>query len=191
MSGSSSRPSKRQRPDDGGSYHDAIPFFDDLYVVHAREGRLRTVARDTVWTAPAERSPHHTSDPTWTSATSWGEPLDDPELALDPNSDWYDEAVGGEVMQTNGDIPTVASLKKQKRSKVSVSNGFFWSTSLGLRKSISDGHTLSGRTCIDNHIWRKSSVGLGEGTSKGQRIAQTASFVGLRQEFPNTAVWSA
>ena len=79
------------------------------------------MARDTVWTAPAERSPLHASDPTWTAATSW-EPLDDPELALDPNSDWYDEVVGGEVMEMNENIPTVALLKKQKRSKVSVSN---------------------------------------------------------------------
>ena len=149
------------------------------------------MARDTVWTAPAERSPHHASDPTWTSATSWGEPLDDPELALDPNGDWYDEAVGGEVMQTDGDIPTVALLKKQKRSKVSVSNCFSWSTSLGSRNRISDGHTLFGRTCIDNRIWRKSSVGLGEGTSKVQRNARTASLAGLRQEFPNTAAWIA
>jgi len=119
---SSSRPSKRQRPDDGGAYHDTIPFLDDIHVVHAREGRLRRVARDTVWTAPAERSPQHTSDPTWTSATSWGEPLDDPELALDPNGDWYDEVVGGEVMQPNENIPTIAMRKKRKRSKVSISN---------------------------------------------------------------------
>ena len=121
---SSSRPSKRQRPDHGGSYHDTVPFLDDFHIIHAREGCLQRVACDTVWTAPAERSPHHDLDPTWMSASSWGEPIDDPDLALDPSSDWYDEVVSGEVMQTNDHIPTVASLKKQKRSKVSVSMNF-------------------------------------------------------------------
>ena len=117
---SNSRPSKCLRPNNGGAYHDAIPFLDDFHVVHAREGRLRHVARDTVWTAPTERSPQHTFDPTWTSASSWGEPLDDPELALDPNGDWYDEVVGGDVMEPNDNIPK-ALPKKRKRSRVSVS----------------------------------------------------------------------
>ena len=118
---SSSRPSKRRRPDDGGAYHDAIPFLEDFHVVHAREGRLRHVARDRVWTAPTERSPQHASDHTWTTATSW-EPLDDPELALDPNGEWYDEVVSGEVMEAGDDVPLVSLPSKQKRSKVSVSN---------------------------------------------------------------------
>jgi len=119
---SNSRPSKRRRPD-GGAYHDAIPFQDDIHVVHAREGRLRRVGRDMVWTAPAERSPQHTSDPTWTTATSW-EPLDDPEFALDPSGEWYDDVVSGEVMEGNDDIPMAALPKRQKKkkSKVSVSN---------------------------------------------------------------------
>ena len=69
--------------------------------------------------APPERSPHHGSDPTWTAAMSW-EPLDDPELALDPDGEWYDEAVFGDVMQPNDNIPRVALPKKQKKSKVSV-----------------------------------------------------------------------
>ena len=76
------------------------------------------MACDTVWTAPAERSPHYDLDPTWTSASSWREPIDD------PSSDWYDEVVSREVMQTNDHIPTVTSLKKQKRSKVLVSMNF-------------------------------------------------------------------
>ena len=117
---SSSQPSKRQRPDHGGTYHDAIPFLDDFHVVHAREGRLRHVACDTVWMAPTEQSPQRTLDPNWKTATSWGEPLDDPELALDPNGNWYDEVVGGEVMQPNDNIPN-ALPKKRKRSRVSVS----------------------------------------------------------------------
>ena len=119
---SGSRPSKRQRPDDGGPYHETIPFLDDFHTIHAREGRTRRVARDKVWAAPVERSPQHVSDPTWTSATSWGGPLDDPELALDPTGDWYDEAVYREVMEPTDDIRMAPQRRKGKRSKVSVSN---------------------------------------------------------------------
>ena len=129
---SSSCPSKHQRPNDGGVYHDQIPFLNDIHVVHAREGRLWHVAWDTVYTAPPERSPHHASDPTWMAATSW-EPLDDPELALDPDGQWYDQAVFGDVMQPSDDIPWVALPKKQKKSKVSVSILISFSTFIDLQ----------------------------------------------------------
>jgi hypothetical protein len=117
----SSRPSKRQRPDDGGSYHETIPFLDDFHAVHAREGRLNYCAM----TAPPDRSLQHTSDKAWMTATSWEGPPDDPELALDPTGDWYDQMVDGEVME----LPVVA-LPKKKRSKVSVSNSISPLTSL-------------------------------------------------------------
>jgi hypothetical protein len=120
-----SRPSKRQRPNDGGSSHESIPMpsLEDVYIIHAREGRMRRVARETLWTTPTERSPQHqyTSDPTWMAATSWGGPTDDPELALDPTGDWYDETVDREVMNPTEDIQ-MAALPKKKRSKVSVSD---------------------------------------------------------------------
>jgi hypothetical protein len=122
-----SRPSKRQRPNDGGSSHESIPVpsLEDFHTIHAREGRMRRVGRETLWTIPMERSPQHqhTSDPTWTAATSWGGPTDDPELALDPTGDWYNEMVDGEVMNPTEDIH-VAALPKKKRSKVSVSDGY-------------------------------------------------------------------
>ena len=118
---SSAQPSKRQWPDNGGAYHDAIPFLEDFHVVHAQEGRLQHVAHDRVWTAPTECSPQRALDRTWTTATSW-EPLDDPELALDPNGEWYDEVVSREVMEAGDDIPLFSLSSKQKRSKVSVSN---------------------------------------------------------------------
>ena len=121
-----SRPSKRKRPDDGGSSHETIPIpsLQNFHTIHAREGRMRRVARETNWTTPMERSPQyqHTSDPTWMTATCWGGPIDDPELALDPTGDWYDETVDGEVMNPTEDIE-VAALPKKKRSKVSVSDG--------------------------------------------------------------------
>ena len=119
---SGSQPSKRQRPDDGGSYHETIPFLDDFHAVHAREGRLQRVYRDTAWTAPPECSLQQAfKDTTWTTATSWGGPPDDPELALDPTGDWYDETLDREVMEMMDVVPVVA-LPKKKRSKVSVSN---------------------------------------------------------------------
>jgi hypothetical protein len=121
----SSRPSKRQRADDGGSYHETIPFLNDFHAVHAREGRLNYCAR----TAPPDRSLQHASDKAWMTATSWEGPPDDPELALDPNGDWYDQMVDGEVMELTDANPFVA-LPKKKRSKVSVSNSISPLTSL-------------------------------------------------------------
>lgn len=123
----SSRPSKRQWPDDGGSYHETIPFLDDFHAVHAREGRLFRVSLNMARTAPPERSLQHASDKAWMTATSWGGPPDDPELALDPTGDWYNEMVEGEVMELTD--PVVA-LPKKKRSKVSVSNSISPLTSL-------------------------------------------------------------
>lgn len=111
----SSRPSKRQRPDDGGSYHETVPFLDDFHAVHAREGRLFRQGP-----APPERSLLHASDKAWMTATSWGGPPDDPELALDLTGDWYNEMVDREVMEPTDDNPV--ALPKKKRSKVSVSD---------------------------------------------------------------------
>jgi hypothetical protein len=187
---SKSRPSKRPRPDDGGAFHDTIPFLDDIHVVHAREGRLRRVARETVWTASTERSSHHASDPTWTTATSW-EPLDDPELALDPDGQWYDEAVFGDVMQPNEDMPRVALPKKQKKSKVAVSTFMAFFIYIDLRYDISDAHMLFGRKFTDNPIWRRLFVSQAEEIFRVQRNVRTASCVMPNQVSLNTAVWNA
>jgi hypothetical protein len=131
MANLNSRSSKRQRPDVGGSYHEPIPFLDDFHAVHAREGRLLRVGptRNMARTAPSERSLQHASDKAWMTATSWGGPSDDPELALDPTGDWYNEMVDGEVMELTNVNPVVA-LPKKKRSKVSVSNSISPLTSL-------------------------------------------------------------
>ena len=120
----SQRSSKRQRPDDGGAFHDAIPFHDDFHTVHAREGRLRRTGLDAVWTAATERSPQHTSDTTWTTATSW-EPADDPELALDPDGQFYDEVVSGEVMLPESDVAEIATTTKRKKTKRAVGDLIF------------------------------------------------------------------
>lgn len=123
------RPSKRQRV--GGSYHDPVPFTTDFSTVHAREGRLRRIGNELL-TTPAERSPQHEVDSTWNSAASWL-PVDDPQFALDPTGEWYDEVVDSDVMQDHiaMDGPAFATRPKARvRSKVSVSEHFFRSDSI-------------------------------------------------------------
>ena len=114
------RPPKRQRV--GGAYHDPVPFLDDFSLVHAREGKLIRIGNELL-TAPAERSPQHEADNhTWNSASSWL-PVDDPQFALDPDGEWYDEAVYGGVMEDNSPsdgLPTATQPKRRPRSKVSV-----------------------------------------------------------------------
>jgi hypothetical protein len=63
----------------------------------------------------------------WRTTTSWA-PLDDPGFGLDPDGDWYDEALDAHVMQD--DPPPAIGLaesKKKVRSKVSVSRLSFLS----------------------------------------------------------------
>jgi hypothetical protein len=111
------RPPKRQRV--GGAYHDPVPFTDNFSLIHAREGKLLRVGNELL-TAPAERSQH--DDQTWNSASSWL-PADDPQFALDPDGEWYDEVVDAGVMEDNFPLNGPASTtqrKKRVRSKVSV-----------------------------------------------------------------------
>ena len=76
-------------------------------------------------TALAERLTQK-SDEQWKTVASWL-PLDDHELALDPDGAWYDEVVEGEVMVAENTPPSASS--KKARSTVSVSDrvsfGFF------------------------------------------------------------------
>ena len=105
------RPSKRARF--GGAFHDPVPLPDDYSILHAREGRLRRVGNG-VLPALTERTTHHEHDTAWSSARSWI-PFDDPEFALDPNGDSYDEVLNRDVMEE----PQQAS-KKRVRTVVSV-----------------------------------------------------------------------
>jgi hypothetical protein len=114
-----SRPPKRQRV--GGAYHDPVPFVDDFSLFHSREGRLLRAGNE-VFTASDERAPQD-ADRTWNAASSWL-PIDDPQFALDPDGEWYDEAMDGEVTEDHipADEPASSSLpKKRVRSKLSVS----------------------------------------------------------------------
>ena len=57
------QPTKRQRPDPGTSYHDAVPLLDDDFnTVHSHEGQLKRVGGG-IRTAALPRDPHH--------GTSW------------------------------------------------------------------------------------------------------------------------
>ena len=108
------RPIKRQRV--GGAYHDPVPVVDDFSLLHAREGRLLRVGNE-VLTAPSEHAPQHETDRAWNTTPSWL-PVDDPQFALDPDGAWYDEVMGGEVMEdhpaVDGPAPS-SPPKKQVR----------------------------------------------------------------------------
>jgi len=117
----SNRPPKRAHF--GGAFHDPIPFTDDFSVVHASEGRVKRVGNESL-SIPGERVPLHQADLTWDSAPSWL-PIDDPQYALDPDGEWYDEAVGCDVMAEDSSAqPTEnsnsATKKTRVRSKTSV-----------------------------------------------------------------------
>jgi hypothetical protein len=109
-----SRPSKRARV--GEVFHDIVPLPEDYSIVHARDGRLKRVG-NSVRTAPTNRTAHHESNNTWSTTESWT-PFDDPEFALDPNGDSYNEVLNQEVMEepTKG----LPAPKQRTRSAVSV-----------------------------------------------------------------------
>jgi hypothetical protein len=54
-------------------------------------------------------------------------PIDDPDYALDPEEEWYDDALGRDVMEGSELRPedthpgTAANKKKQTRKRVSIS----------------------------------------------------------------------
>ena len=91
------RPAKRQRVGVGGAHRDPVPFADDFTTVHAREGRLARVGRDSL-SVPTARLAQREADETWNSAPSWL-PADDPQYAVDPDGEWYDEVLDGNIME--------------------------------------------------------------------------------------------
>lgn len=115
------RSTKRQRANYGGAYHDAVPIADnDFSSVQFREGRMRRVG-NTVFTAISEPSYQHDTS-CWNDIVDWNIP-DDPDYALDPNSDLYDELLKGDVIQAENPLPDSAA--KRERSRVSVSSSTF------------------------------------------------------------------
>ena len=55
----------------------------------------------------------------WVAQGAWA-PEDDNEFGLDPGSEWYEEAMEGDVMEDRG-LPEVNKKKKKARSRLSVS----------------------------------------------------------------------
>lgn len=149
-----SRPAKRQRV--GGAYHDPVPFVDDFSLFHAREGRLVRAGNEVI-TASDERAPQHEADRTWNAASSWL-PVDDSQFALDPDSEWYDEVMDGEV--TEDHVPVDGPLsssrpKKRVRSKLSVSLHLCRLKNIGILRTLSGGLMSCGRTFIAKHTSRR------------------------------------
>lgn len=104
--------SKHQKTLHTSSYRDIVPSLDPYTTIHSSEA-FRTLPPETF----AQQS-----DSAWMGTSSW-QVLDDPNFALDPDSNWYDEAVEGDVMDEtskNTEVPIAAATRKAK-SKRSVS----------------------------------------------------------------------
>ena len=107
------RPSKRRRIN---AYHDRLILDDDLDVIHSRATQFNT-SRQLVSETPRAAQ---TGDLAWVASGSWA-PEDNNEVGLDPGSEWYDEAMDGNVMEER--VPPENNKKKKKtRSRVSVSH---------------------------------------------------------------------
>lgn len=108
----SERVSKRNRAHFGGTYHDRIPIEDDYETVQAHTAS-RTASTHT---AALDLGNFAVPSP-WTIGTSWA-PEERDDFCLDPNDEWYDEAVEADVGDVMDDI--VAPKAKKKRSQASV-----------------------------------------------------------------------
>ena len=107
------RPSKRRRI---SAYHDHLVLDDDLDVIHSRATQFNTSRRLVSETPRAAQ----TGDLAWIASDSWA-PEDNNEVGLDPGSEWYDEAMDGNIMEER--LPPENNKKKKKtRSRVSVSH---------------------------------------------------------------------
>ncbi len=98
----------------GGSYHDRIPLENDFEVIKARtasSGPNRMPIETATTILPS----------TWTFGSSWA-PEDDPEYALDPDGEWYDEVLEADVGDVLEEAEVEEPKKKKKRSEVSVSD---------------------------------------------------------------------
>jgi hypothetical protein len=113
------RPAKRQRVGVGGADHDPVPFADDFSAVHAREARVVRIGRESL-SVPTERLIQREADETWHSALSWL-PIDDPQYALDPDGEWYDEVLEGGVMDSFDDHSKAPAAKGKRRIRSGVS----------------------------------------------------------------------
>ncbi|PPQ93609.1 hypothetical protein CVT25_001013 [Psilocybe cyanescens] len=117
---SKSNPSKRRRTGTkrtlhSHAYHNLLPVFADYDTIYSSEGATRTIGG-------TKHAAHVKAAGVWEQVTSWAPP-DDNNYALDPDGQWFDEAVEAEVMQEPEPPPVV---KKKKRSKVSKRPNVVW-----------------------------------------------------------------
>lgn len=107
----SSRPSRPSNVRFGGFYRDRIPLEEDFETITARTASLSGPNNLPMTT---DRSSVSTS---WTIGDSWA-PEDSYEFSLDPDHEWYDEAVEADLcdVMEGLTIPT----RRKKRSQVSV-----------------------------------------------------------------------
>jgi hypothetical protein len=170
------RPSKRARF--GGAFRDAVPLPDDYSIVHAREGRFKRIGNG-VLPALTERTTHHEHDTAWSTATSWT-PFDDPDFALDPNGDSYNDVLSREVMEEPEQPDGQSAPKKRIRTVVSVRIVYFndLADSYTLLYRLRKDHMWFGRICTVKPTWKKLSAGMEGGIFVGQWSVQTAWLAG-------------
>ncbi|KAF9470843.1 hypothetical protein BDN70DRAFT_901798 [Pholiota conissans] len=121
----SNRPTKRPRTSHGNVYHDEVPFVQDVdyNVVHASEGILRRVGNDFCG-ARMQRDSHPAAG-IWENTADWSPP-DDPNFALDADSDLYDTVLCGGVMDETPSTEPVATTSSKKKSTVSKRPHVVW-----------------------------------------------------------------
>jgi hypothetical protein len=99
-------PSKHRQT---GVYHDQLPLNDNLDVINSCATQFNISCRlisETLCTAQM-------GEMMWVA--------DDNEFGLDPGSEWYEEAMEGDMMEDRGP-PEVKKRKKKARSRLSVSS---------------------------------------------------------------------
>lgn len=108
----SKRASRRGHAHFGGTYHDRIPLEEDYETVQA-ETASRTAFNHT---AAVDLGSFPVPSP-WTMGSSWA-PEERDDFSLDPNDEWYDEAVEADI----GDVMEHIAIPKgkKKRSQASV-----------------------------------------------------------------------
>ncbi|KIJ89698.1 hypothetical protein K443DRAFT_72397, partial [Laccaria amethystina LaAM-08-1] len=111
------RPSKRRKI---GAYHDRLVLDDDLDVIHSRATQFNTSRRLVSETPRAAQ----TGQSAWVASGSWA-PEDNNEVGLDPGSEWYDEAMEGDVMEERMS-PENNKMKEKKRSRLSKRPHIIW-----------------------------------------------------------------
>ncbi len=101
------------RKQTGRIYHDLIPLEDDFEVV---EARTISCSGPNGLAVETEQASYAAS---WNFGSSWA-PEDNLDFALDPDGEWYDEALEADIADTMVDTLTSKGKKRIKRNQISV-----------------------------------------------------------------------